>query len=313
LSENKTEGTAVSYESKGSGQSSGKNFRRIEIDERPPGSGNCDMDLDLKNTWFSPSQGVFNIRSEPQEYGSGKNRTLGFGYMLSSNNCVFASHQFKGCATVLAPLACPSAGGVFSFSPGQRSVKALGYLSQKFAFQTGISPVHEFDYTLVECTTNSHCKENVGADPSKGKCNLGIPTLPSNTLNTCVDSVAPASVIEPESQFSPVPGLRILDNTRWLKEGTYQIFVGDSDALSGLDTCHMMIQDNGVTTRNEIRSCNSEITLKVKKNDSTADCRGLKEGPDACFIFVRAIDKAGNVPGFLPKPLNIDLTPPTAQ
>jgi hypothetical protein len=194
-------------------------------------------------------------------------------------------------------------------------VKALGYLSQKFAFQTGISPFHEFDYTLVECTTNSHCKENVGADPNKGKCNLGIPTLPSNTLNTCVDSVAPTSVIEPESGFLPVPGLRISDNTRWLKEGTYQIFIGDSDAGSGLDTCHFVVKDGGdlgTTKRNEIRGCNSLISLKVgPKNDATADCK--VEGREQCVIQVRAFDKAGNESQIERRRLNIDLTAPTAQ
>jgi hypothetical protein len=200
-------------------------------------------------------------------------------------------------------------------------VKALGYLSQKFAFQTGISPFHEFDYTLVECTTNSHCKENVGADPNKGKCNIksdGTAITANFSQNTCVrdidtDIVPPTITINSITRIDPDPGTP----GQWLKAGTYRISVSDTD-LGGsqidITKCTYQVKDTNIPVLDSgiiNRTCGSTFDIKIGDSIPGAQCKS--NGFEACRLDIDAVDKAGNPAATVTRFLNVDTIPPTAN
>jgi hypothetical protein len=140
----------------------------------------------------------------------------------------------------------------------------------------------------------------------------------SKSLVIKKDTGLPVSIIESERDFSPAPGWRISDNTRWLRQDTV-IQIGESDATSGLAVCEYTINDLGRPgiERSETRTCGtlstpSSITITV---GPTGDCQ--TQGDGRCQLVVISKDRANNandtslLSSF--KYLNIDYTAPTAQ
>jgi hypothetical protein len=308
LSADYSDGLGVKYESKGTPA----NSNDIEVDDEA-GSNSCDLDIRFTNSWSSPSTSVGKVRSQASAYNA--THILGYGYQLSSNNCVIQSYALQTCASDPdTGFACPSElDGTLSLSADRRSVTTVGRLND---FSAAIPDNHEFNYTMVECLNNTHCATQSGADPSKAICNLGITA--NFPQNTCIDSVKPTSSITNVRRTNPDPkDLGVPGPNQWLKAGTYEVSVSDQDSgifASNLQSCDYFVNDIGPTRpgieKSGPRTCSSTFSFTVGIPGSGANCETQERS--FCQIQTGSVDRAGNI-GIFDIPLNIDTTAPSAK